>query len=163
MYQPYPSREAAPPAARPAPPPPIVMAARVMYVGAAVSALNLIAAIATIGSVRAALHKASPNLTATDLHAAITLTVIFDVISALIYIGLWIGMAYANRAGHSWARIASTVLFALNTLLLAVSYLRVASVANRIVTLVVWLIGLTAVVLLWRKESSDFFSAARGS
>lgn len=163
MYQPYPTSGAVPPQpTRPAPPRPVVLAARLMYVGAAVSALNLIAGLFTVGAVRSTLHHARPDLSPTQLHQYTVFLVVSSVISAVVSIALWLGMAYATRAGHSWARIASTVLFAINTLLLAVSVARVQTVLDLIVSLLVWVVGLAAVVLLWRKESSAFYAAARG-
>jgi len=82
---------------------------------------------------------------------------------------LWLWMASANRAGKRSARITATVLFGLDTvgLLLLLPVLHTlqhfaAGVGSSVLLaalsgLIIWLIGLTTIVLLWRKESSDYY------
>jgi hypothetical protein len=67
---------------------------------------------------------------------------------------LWAWMAWANNKGSRWARIVATVLFALNTISLIFAAGR-ASITIIFVALG-WLVGLAAVVLLWRKESTAY-------
>ena len=162
MYQPYPSRAGMPGRApRPEPPASVRMAVRLMYAGAAVTALSLIAALLTVGSARAALHDARPSLTSAQLHAAVVTYIVAGVISDLVAVGLWIWMAMANRGGKPWARIAATVLLAVDTVLLALGIGRSGLLLSAVVSVVIWLIGLGAVIYLWRRESSEFFAAAR--
>ena len=52
MYQSYPSAGQAPEPVRPGPPPSVVMAVRLMYAGAVVSALSLIVGLAAKGVIR---------------------------------------------------------------------------------------------------------------
>jgi hypothetical protein len=47
------------------PPASVVMAVRLMYAGAVVSALSLIVGLVTVGGLRDSLHKAQPSLTPT--------------------------------------------------------------------------------------------------
>jgi hypothetical protein len=70
----------------------------------------------------------------------------------------WIVLARACKNGHSWARTAGTVLFALATVdsLVGASAAPIAG-AVRLWGLVTWLAGLVAVILLWRRPSTDFF------
>ncbi len=74
-------------------------------------------------------------------------------------------MAVANKAGRNWARITSSVFFGLNTLGLLFSILfsfrPPEALLSRLIGLVVWLIGLGAILLLWRKESTGYFAAQR--
>jgi hypothetical protein len=127
-----------------------------MYAGAVVSALSLIVFLATVGSLRSSLHNANPKLTATQLHDLQTFFVVgsvaFDVVSA----GLWIWMALMNKAGKAWARIVATALFALYTIILLLDLLR-AGAAGGLIIILTWLIGLGAIILLWRKDSSEYF------
>ncbi len=44
--------------------------------------------------------------------------------AGLLAVGLWIWMARANSAGKSWARIAATALFAINTLAVLSTFAR---------------------------------------
>ena len=162
MYQPDPSPGQAPEAMRPGPPPSVVMAVRLMYTGAVVSALSLIIGLATIGSVRASLHKASPKLTPAQLHSLQAVFVIGSAVFQVILVALWVWMALTNKAGKSWARIVATVLFALNTLILLVDVSRAGGSAAALVSILTWLIGLGAIIYLWRKDSSAYFAPQAG-
>jgi hypothetical protein len=161
MYQPYPSAGQVPEPARPEPPAPVLTAVKLMYAGAVVSAASLVVGLATIGSLRSDLHNAYPKLTTTQLHDVEVATVTFIVIFGLIGVGLWIWMALANRRGGNWARITATVFFGLNTLSLLAGFARPEPLASRLVGLLIWLIGLGAIILLWRAESSAFYQARR--
>jgi len=159
MYQPYPSAGQAPEPARREPPPSVVMAVRLMYAGAVVSAVSLVVGLATVGSLRSALHKSQPTLTPTQLHDLQTIVVVGSVVIGLISIGLWVWMALMNKAGKSWARIVATVLFGLDTLFLLLGVARAGAAASSLVSILIWLIGLGAVILLWRKDSSEYVTA----
>jgi hypothetical protein len=86
-------------------------------------------------------------------------------VGALIGAGLWFWMASANRAGKNWARITSTVFFALDCIALlsifALASKVKASAADILIAsaLVQWLIGLGAIVFLWQRASSAYFAA----
>ena len=159
MYQPYPSAGQAPEPARPAPPPSVVMAVRLMYAGAVVSAVSLVVGLATVSSLRTSLHKSRPSLTPSELHTLQNIVVVGSVVIGLISIGLWVWMALMNKAGKSWARIVATVLFGLDTLFLLLGVARAGAAASSLVSILIWLIGLGAVILLWRKDSSDYIAA----
>jgi hypothetical protein len=161
MYQPYPSSGQMPEPGRRQPPDSVVMAVRFMYAGAAVSALSLVVSLVTIGSLHAALRRAEPTFTASQIHTAEVATVGAAVFFGLVGIGLWIWMALANRAGRGWARIVATVFFGLNTLFLLLGFARTAPLGSRLVSILLWLIGLGAIIFLWRKDSSEYFGTAR--
>jgi hypothetical protein len=163
MYQPYPSAGQAPEPARREPPPSVVMAVRLMYAGAVVSAVSLVVGLATVGSLRSALHKSQPTLTPTQLHDLQTIVVVGSVVIGLISIGLWVWMALMNKAGKSWARIVATVLFGLDTLFLLLGVARAGAAASSLVSILIWLIGLGAAVLLWRKDSTEYITAQSAS
>src|SRR5580700_11254010 len=158
MVQPYPSAGQAPEPVRPGPPPSVVMAVRLMYAGAVVSALSLIVGLVTVGSLRSSLHKSDPSLTASQLHNLQSVVVVGSVVIGVISIGLWVWMALTNKAGKSWARIVSTVLFGLDTLFLLLGVARAGAAAGTLVSILTWLIGLGAVIFLWRKDSSAYFA-----
>src|SRR5262249_54662432 len=75
---------------------------------------------------------------------------------SLIAIGLWLLMAWANRGGKSWGRIMASVLFGLNTVLLLLGFTRAAAWLSLAFSVLVWLVGLGAIVLLLRKEASQY-------
>jgi hypothetical protein len=162
MVQPNPSAGRMPGSVYSEPPPSVVMAVRLMYAGAVVSALSLIVGLATIGGLRNSLHKAQPTLTPTQLHDLQTIVVVGSIFIGLISIGLWLWMALMNKAGKSWARIVATVLFGLDTLFLLLGVARSGAAAGTLVSILTWLIGLGAVIYLWRKDASAYFSAQAG-
>jgi hypothetical protein len=94
-------------------------AVRLMYAGAAVSAVNLIIVLAFIGDIRAYNAVLGHRLTAAQVSqvshlntAAITQAIVLG----LVPIALWLWMARANGQGRNWARSLAGMLFALATL-----------------------------------------------
>ena len=85
-------------------------------------------------------------------------TVVIAVVESIVAIGLWLLMAWANKAGQSWGRITASVLFGLNTALLLYGFARgTVSIASAF-ALLVWAVGLAVIVLLWRKDASEYFA-----
>jgi ABC-type glucose/galactose transport system permease subunit len=160
MYQSYPETGQPPEPQRPPAPSSVQTAVKLMYAGAALSLIELIVGLITIGSVRSAIRKAFPNYTSSQLHAAEVTSVVVGVVVGLIAIGLWVWMARANAAGHNYARITGTVFFGLNTLFLLLSLARPHASIGLIFNILVWLAGLGAVIMLWRKESGPYFKPA---
>ena len=66
-------------------------------------------------------------------------------------------MAWANNQGKNWARILSTVLFGLATLDLVGVFSEPKTLLGLLFPVLTWLVGLGAVFLLWRPDSSAFF------
>jgi hypothetical protein len=95
----------------------------------------------------------------------LTIGVLILIVSYAVYIALWILMARFTRAGHNWARIVSSVLFAISTwqLYSTINSLKanvtitVADIIFIICTVAIWIAGVGAVALLWRSESSAYF------
>jgi hypothetical protein len=136
------------------------MAVKIMYVGAGLQLIGIILTLATINSLKTAILKQHPLYTASRLHTIQTSVLGAAIISGLIAVGLWIVMARANGAGHKWARIVATVLFAVNTLDLLLSAVRAHAPAALAFGGLVWLAGLGAIILLWRGESSQYIAAS---
>lgn len=161
MYQPYPTSGAEPTPQTSERPPSIQNAVRLMYAGAAVSAVVIIVALVTISSTRNAIHADFPRYSADRVHKAALALVIYEVVIQVITIGLWLWMAAANKAGKSWARIVSSVLFGLNTLILFSSLARPHAAIGIVLLVIVWLAGLGAIILLWLGDSSAYFAASK--
>jgi hypothetical protein len=154
------------------PPPSVRNAVRLMYAGAAIEAVNAILLVAFIhsqfqsffsqhqgdlatfpqvGSIFAAAHWTEASILSTI------------VVYAAIRIGMWLWMASKNHAGRRWARILSAVLLGLSTPALIADLskgLRLHAVISRwgILEVAIWLVGVCAIALLWRQESSEFFT-----
>jgi hypothetical protein len=159
-YQPYPSSGGPVDLERPPAPPSIQNAVKLMYAGAAISAVSLVISLATIGGTKDAIRKARPSLTATQVNQLNTFIIALAVVSGVIGVALWLWMARANGQGKSWARILSTVLFGLATLDLFGVLSQPKTALGLIFPVLTWLAGAGAVFLLWRKDSTDFYRPA---
>jgi serine/threonine protein kinase len=139
--------------ARPTMPPSMVTAVRLMYAGAAYA---LVWAIGTI-VVWASIVKQHPIAGDHRLAGAVGLAIVLSAVDIV----LWLGIARACRRGRSGARVAGTVLFALHTLgvLSVVASAQAGLGPAKVLTLIGWLIGFGAVVTLWQRPSSAFFTA----
>jgi len=128
-------------------------AVRLMYAGAAVTALSLIIAIISLafigggwGSLRLFGHR-----------QPFPVTITAGIMGGLVLIALWLWMARANGKGRNWARILSTVMFGLATLHLFGHRQPFPVTITAVFALVIWLVGLAVVWLLWRPSSNAFF------
>jgi hypothetical protein len=157
MYPTYPSGTEMPEVQRPPVPSPVRNAVRAMYAGAAVTVVGVVIEILTAGATKTAIEKRSHHLTASQLNASEHALVIGFAVSGLIAVAAWIVIARACQRGQAWARITGTVLFGLATVDTIVS--ATAPVAGPVKAWwpVIWLAGLTAVILLWQRASTAFF------
>jgi len=160
MYQPYPSADKPVEPDRPPAPQSVLNAVKLMYAGAAVSAVSLIVSViiplADVAGTKATLKREHPSLTASQVNQAFTAAIVFAVVSGVIGTVLWLWMARANGQGRNWARILSTVFFGVSTVTLLAS-LRAVSLIGLLFTGLIWVIGLGTIILLWRRESTEFF------
>jgi hypothetical protein len=161
MYQRYPSSGQAPEPQRSPMPNSVQTAVKLMYAGAALSFIELLVGLVTIGSVKAAIIKAYPRYTASQVHSLEVASILIGVLVGVIAIALWLWMARANAAGRNYARITGTVFFGLNTLFLLTSLARPHASLGLVFNILVWLAGLGAVIMLWRRESAPYFSPPR--
>ena len=138
-------------------PPPVANAVKLMYVGAAVSTVGLLITLADIGGLKAAIKKAQPSWTPAQVNQYDRFFIIVSIVSGVIGIALWLWMARANNQGKNWARILSTVLFCLATLDLFGVFRGPKTLLGLVFPVLTWLVGLGAVFLLWRPESTVFF------
>jgi hypothetical protein len=140
----------------------VQIAVWLMYAGAVLAALDLIATLATSGSYRSELRRANPTWTAAQLttneHSLIASTVVTWVIT----IAVWVIMARVNSAGRAWARNIATVLSVLSTLSFVLYLQATGSLLGKLPLVPMWLVGVAAAVLLWRRESTAYIRAAHG-
>lgn len=161
------SAEGAPPSQpgpAPAQPSSISNAVKLMWVGAALSLLSVIVSLFTLGSLRETIEEsvreADPNAPQSTIDAAYAVGVGFAVVVGLISVGLWLWMAWKNGQGRSWARIVATVLGALNVVFTLIGFTQPGMTAvTMILGVVSMILAVVILVLLWKKESSDYYTA----
>ena len=163
MYQRFPggarSREPSPASAAPQS---VLRAVRVMYVGLAASLLGILVDMTTLSATRSEIIKQNPKFTTAQINSAEHLEIGLFIAGGLIGAALWLWMAQSCRAGKGWARVVSTVFFGIDTLSVLVgSAAAQGGGLSRIYGILVWVIGLVAIVLLWQRSSSEYFRAPR--
>lgn len=148
------------PVARPAS---IAMAVKLMYVGAALSLLTALSSFLARDTIRDAVQKASNDsatpLTASQIDAAVTFSLVMGVVSGVIAVALWLWMASANGKGRKWARIVATVFFGLSVLVTLGSLVRPQASLSLVLNIVSVLLGAYIIVLLFRRESTEYYTA----
>jgi hypothetical protein len=137
---------------------------RLMLGGGAVTAvLGAFLVIALIADKNALTDASGKKVTGGELTSGV-------VSYALLYVVLvtvWVFMARMNLAGRGWARIVAAVLAAISTInaystvnsLKGGQTLTVIDIVLVVGTIVLWVIGVVAAVMLWRAESSAYFKA----
>jgi hypothetical protein len=162
MYQPYPGGAQMPePSDRPPAPPSVVRAVQVMYAGAAASLIGIVVDMTTLSSTKSEIIRRNPSLTATQVANAEHVAIGLFIVGGLLGAALWFWIAQMSKAGRNWARIVGTVLFGIDTIsVFAGAAAGPGGGATRIYSIIVWLIGLAAVILLWQRASSDYFRGA---
>jgi hypothetical protein len=161
MYK-YPGGAQAPEQSPVSAPQSVSRAAQVMYVGIAASLVGIVIDLLMRHTIRTAIVQHSSKLTPSQVtnayHAELAVLVVFGLVGA----GLWLWMARSCLAGKSWARVTSTVFFAIDTIALLLNATAAPGGGlTRIYGIVVWVIGLVAIVLLWQRSSSAYFRAPR--
>jgi hypothetical protein len=161
MYEPYPVSVPPQQLERARPPGTVLRAIRLMYAGAALEVVALIVALVTKGSLKSAIAKAHPHYTSAQLHTAENFRAGLLAVGALIAVGAWLWMAWANGRGRSWARGVSVALFVIGTLGLPIISFRTArNAATVIIGVLIWLVGLAVIVLIFNHNSGPFYRQA---
>jgi hypothetical protein len=171
-------------------PPPVLGAARLMYLGAVVTALNVLfgslvkvrynddavgytsradnyttAAAAHPGTLLGKRYSAIAK-TAADA-AKHSSTMAGDIglvvgLGGLIGVVCWLVMAAACRRGRAWTRTAAIVLLGLDTAGLLTILLGTDNDPTvRVTSVIIWIIGLAATIPLWGRQAREFFSYYR--
>ena len=126
-------------------PRPLRRAVLLMWVGATLSALSALVASTLRDDIRAGLEERGrthprERLTAIEVDQATSTMVTVLAVSACVAAVIWLVMAWLNRRGRRWSRIAAPVL-----------------------ALAVALVGVAAAALLWHPENAEHFARSEVS
>ena len=145
-------------------PGPVRKAVRFMLAGGATTAIvGIILIIATIVDKNVLTDANGKKLS----NSQFTSGVVGTVVTYLVLIVLWVLMARMNRSGNNWARILASVFCAISTYdaytlinsLHGGESITVIGIVYIAFTLLIWIIGVIAIAMLWRSESSAYFRA----
>jgi hypothetical protein len=146
------------PMAKPEPPASILQAVRLMYAGAVLSLLWTLLVLPQRDVLRDALTDQNLDITEGEIDTLINTMMGAMIVIGLFAVGLWILMARTNRDGKAWARVVATILGALGILIGLLGLLRADSI-GLIMNLALVVLAGWILVLLYRRESSDYYNA----
>lgn len=132
----------------------VTWAVYLMWAGAAVSLVGSV-----LSTMRMDAAPAAPAGAETPSPGPAAVDIALGAAVAVLVAGVWLLMAWANGRGHAWARLAATLLFSAAALFYVLGLAQQSGVLNWVVDTTHVLVGLGAVVLLWRSESSDHITA----
>ncbi|MCP9623883.1 hypothetical protein NMK54_27440 [Nocardia otitidiscaviarum] len=162
-YQPYPDAAVT----SPGPPRPVQNAYYLMLAGAVLTVLSTLIGFLQLPSLREEMAETTEGVfTQSELDTLVAVSFGVGVVFSLISVGLWVWMAFANRAGKNWARVTATVLFGLYTASMLFALIGIfmpearTTVVSTMFSVVLWCVGLAAVILLWNKQSTAYFRPA---
>jgi hypothetical protein len=145
-------------------PGPVRKAVRFMLGGGALTAVTgIFLLIATIADKNALTDSGGKKLSSSEF----TSNLVGTVITYLILVVIWVLMARMNRSGYNWARILASVFCAISTYdayslvnsLKGGTTITVAGIVYIVLTLALWVVGVIAIALIWRSESSAYYRA----
>jgi hypothetical protein len=148
-----------PDAAAPAEQPPSIRkAVRLMWAGAALSAIGIILTFLQTDEIKDAIRDEDSSLTAEEVDDALAFALTLTVVIGLIAIGLWLWMASANGKGKPWARTVATVFGGLNLLFFLLGLVQGQTTALGIVLGLIS-VALAAVILffLYQEDSNRYY------
>jgi hypothetical protein len=142
---------------------------RLMYGGLAATVVALIVALVNYGqySHAATVAKNQLRLTAEGHYNQTAGLLAIAVAADFLGIACWVVVAVACRRGRGWTRVTASVLLGVYTvvmlLVLAGTHndpgARLNDVGTRFLTLVVWGLGVAALIPLWTQQARAFFAA----
>jgi hypothetical protein len=140
-------------------PEPIALAVKLMYAGAALSAIGALLTLLQRSAIEDSILDADSSLTESELDSAVAVAMAFGVVIGLIGAGIWLWMASANGQGKRWARTVATVLGGLNVLftLLGLAGMNSSTGPSNVIGVVSAVLAAVILYLLWRPESTRFY------
>ena len=152
----------------------VLHAVRLMYLGALAEVAVLVTLLLSIGSIQsrtraAVIHAVGPHAAPAatrqllaNVASTVSVTIVIDVVFALIAIAGWLFLAWANGKGSALARVGAIIACAFYTALTIQGYAqgnaKYAPVAAMIASSAVLVIGIAAVILLLMKQSWPYFA-----
>jgi serine/threonine kinase PknH len=149
-------------------------AVRLMYIGFAVTALDVVLSLVALGrythDTNTAKHLAASYAAAGDTRRAALETTVWHnqntmagvitigFVAGLLGLACWAWLAVAARRGNGWTRIAGAVLLGIYSICtLIVVFGTKRDPGPQLTTLAVWALGVATVIPLFSPQARDFF------
>jgi serine/threonine protein kinase len=153
-------------------------AIRLMYLGFVVTALNALLSLTVLGRYNRAGKDAQAaaakfSLRGNTLRATAETNIwqhqnqlaglmVILLVADILGLACWAWLAVATRRGHGWTRIGGTVLLAVYSIATLFVLSRTENDLDvEFTTVVVWALGVAAVIPLWSQQAGEFFAAWR--
>jgi len=143
------------------PPQPVVTAARLMFVGAALGLINLIVVLASKSSLRDQIARKNPDFDAHQLDTAVNAAVAVGIVFGIIFTVLYVLLALQVQKGKNWARIVTWILAALGVLGALASLAQTTTGGSRVLSLISGVLDVAIIILLAQKVSTAYFRRPR--
>jgi hypothetical protein len=133
-----------------------------MCLGAVLTLADAATVLVTLGGVRSAAVQ-DVDFTGGRWHIFMLTVIVPALASTPIFAGVWLWLAWANRRGYAWARVAFMALFGVLTIgmlfVLGASSGDGAPYTWRdlLATLALWLVGLVAVGLIFSQKAGPHY------
>jgi hypothetical protein len=136
-------------------------ATRLMYAGLAATVIALLSSLINLGIYTRDATDAKNHfrftLQAHENQMAGSMTV--AVVADFIGIACWVMLAIACRRGRGWTRVAGTALLGVYTVVMLFVLVGTHNDPGaQFFTLLVWVLGVAAVIPLWTQQARDFFA-----
>ncbi len=141
----------------------VVIAVRLMCLGALAEAATLVTTLATWGSIRANAVGHYPQYAA-QVTRIVNFDVVADTVALPVLVALWLLVAWGNGRGSQLARVAAIVAASLYTLTLAIelpSGTAMLAPAAAIASCVSWALGVVAVGFILAPRSWAYYERPR--
>lgn len=142
---------------RGAPPSSVLNAFRLMLVTAALSVIGIVTTFATKDDLRHRLRQANVNADTARLDTLVNTAITISLVVAVVFLVLYVLLAFKVRAGRNWARIVTWVLAGLGALNLLSALSTTATPLSRILGVISGIIDIVIIVLLAQRPSNDYF------
>ena len=155
--------ESGPTGPPPAPPNDLNIAARLLYVIAGIGVLSTLLMFLMQDDLEEVILDRDPDLTPDELDAAVNGALVIGVIVGLVFAIIYVLLARKILQGAGWARIVATILLALAILGGVTSGAQTLPTISVILSIISAVVAVFALFMLWRRSSSDYFSAVASS
>jgi hypothetical protein len=139
----------------------VVVAVRLMCLGALGELATMITTLATAGSIRAAAAHRYPEYAASVIRV-VNFDIRLDMATLPLMMLAWLWVAWGNGRGSQWARLAAICFAALYTLAMGMNLsqgVAVLAPAAMIASAVTWAIGVAAIAFIFARRSWPYYEA----